>query len=80
MENLENDIVAVAYIYTKLLRNNNIYFFYSLKEVDVVNNMSIYCVYLNHGIPQRMVLNNLGPDPTASRKALDPNNCRQPTL
>ena len=31
-------------------------------------------------IPQGTVDNNLGPDCLAGPKALDPNNCRQPTL
>ncbi len=31
-------------------------------------------------IPQGTVDNNLGPDPLADPKALDPNYCRQPTL
>ncbi len=31
-------------------------------------------------IPQGTVYNNLGPNRLAGPKALDPNNCRQPTL
>ena len=37
-------------------------------------------IYLIRLIPQGAVVNNLGPDRSVFQKALDSNNCRQPTL
>ena len=40
----------------------------------------IKCYAMLRVIPQGTVDNNLGSDRLAIAKALDPNNCRQPTL
>ncbi len=49
--------------------------------IDIIHAIIIFrLAYTIRLIPQGTVDNNLGPDHFPGPKALDPNNCRQPTL